>query len=262
MKAVILAGGLGTRMSERTGERPKPMVEIGGRPILWHILKLYAAAGIDDFVICCGYRGEVIKRFFLDYAQWAPELTVDLRRSEVEVHRGPDEDWRVTLVDTGPDTMTGGRLRRVRDHVGDETFCLSYGDGVADIDLAALVEFHRSHDQLATLTAVRPPGRFGTVVLDPGQTRVEQFEEKREGDHLEERAWINGGFFVLEPEVIDHIDGDATVWEREPLERLARAGQLAAYRHEGFWQAMDTMRDRDLLEQLWERGDAPWRTWV
>lgn len=262
MKAVILAGGLGTRLSEETSVRPKPMVEIGGRPILWHILKLYSAAGIDDFVICCGYRGEDIKRFFLTYAQWAPEVTVDLRRGEVEVHRGAEEAWRVTLVDTGLDTMTGGRLKRVREHVGDGTFCLSYGDGVADVDIDALVAFHRDHGQLATLTAVRPPGRFGTVMLDPGQTQVEAFEEKREGDHLERRAWINGGFFVLEPGVLDYIEGDATVWEREPLEGLARDGQLRAFRHEGFWQAMDTMHDRDRLEQLWRGGDAPWRTWA
>jgi glucose-1-phosphate cytidylyltransferase len=262
VKAVILAGGLGARLSEETADRPKPMVDIGGRPILWHIMKLYSAYGIDDFVVCCGYRGEVIKRYFLSYAHWASDLTVDIGKQEVEVHRAADERWRVTLVDTGLETMTGGRVRRVREHLGDETFCLTYGDGLADLDIGSLIDFHRAHGRLATMTAIRPPGRFGALMLEPGQTEVGSFEEKPRGDDHEGRAWINGGFFVLEPGVLDHIEGDDTVWEREPLEGLARDGQLSAFRHDGFWQPMDTLRDRALLEDLWSRGDAPWKVWT
>jgi glucose-1-phosphate cytidylyltransferase len=262
VKAVILAGGLGTRLSEETVVRPKPLVEIGGRPILWHILKLYSAHGIDDFVVCCGYKGEAIKQFFLSYAHLSSDLTVDIGRGEVEVHRRSDESWRVTLVDTGLDTMTGGRLARVREHVEDDTFCLTYGDGLSDVDLSALVEHHRSSGTLATLTAVQPPGRFGTMVLEPGETRIDRFEEKPRGDGQHERGWINGGFFVLEPPVLDRIGGDGTVWERGPLEGLARDGELSAFRHHGFWHPLDTLHDKALLEEQWRSGAAPWKVWT
>jgi glucose-1-phosphate cytidylyltransferase len=260
VKAVILAGGLGTRLSEETSVRPKPMVEVGGRPVIWHIMKLYSAHGIDDFVVCCGYRGEVIKEYFLTYSQRYSDITVDIAKGAIEFHRRAEEPWRVTLVDTGLDTMTGGRIRRVRDHL-DDTFCLTYGDGVSDVDITALLAFHRRSGSLATMTAVRPPGRFGAIVLEPCQTKVGSFTEKPRGDSTADEAWINGGFFVLEPAVLDSIDGDATVWEREPLERLARGGQLAAFRHEGFWQPMDTLRDKNVLEQLWAGGSPPWRVW-
>jgi glucose-1-phosphate cytidylyltransferase len=260
VKAVILAGGLGTRLSEETSIRPKPMVEVGGRPIIWHIMKLYSAHGIDDFVICCGYRGEVIKEYFLNYSERYSDLTIDVATGSVTFHRRAEEPWRVTLVDTGLDTMTGGRIQRVRDHL-DDTFCLTYGDGVSDVDITALLDFHRRSGTLATMTAVRPPGRFGAIVLEPCQTTVGAFTEKPRGDSMADEAWINGGFFVLEPAVLDRIDGDATVWEREPLERLAREGQLGAFRHEGFWQPMDTLRDKNVLEQLWAAGSPPWRVW-
>jgi glucose-1-phosphate cytidylyltransferase len=259
LKAVILAGGFGTRLSEETAVRPKPMVEIGGRPIIWHIMRSYAAHGIEDFVVCCGYRGEVIKEYFLDYRCAGSDFTVDLASGDVSVHRSAREPWRVTLVDTGLDTMTGGRLRRVREHLDDETFCLTYGDGVADVAIGDLIDFHRRSGALATLTAVQPPGRFGALTLRPGEDRIASFLEKPTTGDGGNAAWINGGYFVLEPEVLDHIDGDDTVWEREPLERLAKAGQLAAYRHEGFWQPMDTLRDRHVLEELWASGQAPWR---
>lgn len=261
MQAVILAGGFGTRLSEETAIRPKPMVEIGGRPIIWHIMKSYAAYGIDDFVVCCGYRGEVIKEYFLNYTRWQGDVTVDLGAGEVVVHRRPEEDWRVTLVDTGTDTMTGGRLKRVGDHLDGDTFCLTYGDGVADIAIDDLVAYHRAEGLKATLTAVQPPGRFGALILHEGQDHVAAFEEKPQGGDGGESAWINGGFFVLEPDVLDYIDGDDTVWERGPLERLAADRQLAAYRHRGFWQPMDTLRDRHLLEDLWSSGKAPWAVW-
>lgn len=257
MKAVILAGGLGTRLSEETAVRPKPMVEIGGRPILWHIMKTYSHHGIDEFVICCGYRGEVIKRWFAEYTLHHSDVTVDLRGGCVRVLERRSEPWRVTLVDTGDQTMTGGRLRRVRDHIGDETFCLTYGDGLADIDLTAELDFHRAHGLAATMAAVQPEGRFGAIVLRDEQIAVDAFREKPAGDG----AWVNGGFFVLEPSVIDHIDGDHVSWEHEPLRQLAHEGQLAAFRHEGFWQPMDTLRDRQVLEQLWASGTAPWRVW-
>jgi glucose-1-phosphate cytidylyltransferase len=261
MKAVILAGGLGTRLSEETTVRPKPMVEIGGNPILWHIMKLYSSHGIDDFIVCCGYKGEVIKQYFLTYSQWSSDVTIDLKTDTVEFHRRASEPWRVTLVDTGFDTMTGGRLKRVSDYLEDDAFCLTYGDGVANVDITALIDFHRSTAALATMTAVRPPGRFGALVLEKDQTRVGSFAEKPIGDAGGERAWINGGFFVLRPEVLTYIDGDDTVWEREPLERLAAGNELSAYRHEGFWQPMDTLRDKNLLEKLWESGSPPWRIW-
>jgi glucose-1-phosphate cytidylyltransferase len=261
VKAVILAGGYGTRLSEETTVRPKPMVEIGGRPIIWHIMQIYAAHGIDDFIVCCGYKGELLKEYFIDYGRLSADLTVDVGTGAVEVHRTPAEKWRVTLVDTGLETMTGGRLRRVRHHLDDETFCLTYGDGLSNVDLTDLVRFHRSERALATLTAVQPPGRFGALVLEKGQTRIDAFHEKPHNDGGSEQAWINGGFFVLEPAAIDYIADDATVWEREPLERLARDGHLAAYRHEGFWQPMDTLRDRHVLESLWEGGSPPWKVW-
>jgi glucose-1-phosphate cytidylyltransferase len=259
VRAVILAGGFGTRLSEETAVRPKPMVEIGGRPIIWHIMRSYAAHGIEDFVVCCGYRGDVIKEYFLDYHCAGADLTVDLASGDVTVHRSAREPWRVTLVDTGLDTMTGGRLRRVRAYLGDETFCLTYGDGVSDVPIGDLIDFHRREGALATLTAVQPPGRFGALTLPPGEDRIASFLEKPTDGDGGNAAWINGGYFVLEPAALDLIDGDHTVWEREPLERLAQAGELAAYRHEGFWQPMDTLRDRHVLEELWASGQAPWK---
>ncbi len=256
MKAVILAGGLGSRLSEETTVRPKPMVEIGGKPILWHIMKIYAAHGIEDFVICLGYKGYIIKEYFANYYLHACDVSFDLAKGAMEVHRSETEPWRVTLVDTGERTMTGGRLKRVLPYIGDEEFCFTYGDGLADIDMAALIDFHRKQGAMATVTAVQPPGRFGALDLD-GE-RVREFEEKPRGDG----GWTNGGFFVLSPGVGRYLGGDATVWEQEPMGTLAADGQLASYRHEGFWQAMDTLRDRELLERLWSSGAAPWRTWA
>jgi glucose-1-phosphate cytidylyltransferase len=257
MKAVILAGGLGTRLSEETTVRPKPMVEIGGLPVLWHIMKTYSCHGINDFVVCCGYKGAVIKEWFANYYRNLSDLTIDLRKNEVTYHNGRAEPWRLTLVDTGDATMTGGRLRRVRDFIGDDTFCLTYGDGVADVDISTSISFHRQHGCEATMTVVRPPGRFGAVALDAGQTAVEAFSEKTDGDG----AWINGGYFVLEPRAIDRIDGDATIWEQAPLRSLANDHQLQAFKHLGFWQPMDTLHDRQLLESLWAEGRAPWKVW-
>lgn len=257
MKAVILAGGYGTRLSEETGVKPKPMVEIGDRPILWHVMKIYETAGIKDFVICCGYKGHIIKEYFLNYFTRYSDLTFDLERNAVTFHQPRAEPWRVTLIDTGEETMTGGRLKRVRDHIGDETFCLTYGDGVSDVDIASLVAFHRSHAKLATLTAVQPPGRFGVFSLTGSSSQVRSFTEKPKGDG----AWINGGFFVLEPRVMDFIAGDTTVFEQGPLTQLARKGQLMAYRHTGFWQPMDTLRDKMHLCELWDTGEAPWAVW-
>jgi glucose-1-phosphate cytidylyltransferase len=257
VKAVLLAGGLGTRLSEETTVRPKPMVEIGGRPILWHIMKIYAAHGISDFVICAGYKGHMIKEYFATYMLRMSTVTFDLGANRVEVHNGEAEPWRVTVVDTGEASMTGGRLRRVRDFIGDETFCLTYGDGLSNVDVGALVAFHRQHGRLATLTATQPEGRFGALTLGADGTAITHFKEKRDG----EGAWINGGFFVLEPAVLDYIPGDSTVWEDEPLRRLAEDGQLAAYKHAGFWQPMDTLRDKELLENLWRRPNPPWKVW-
>ena len=257
MKAVLLAGGLGTRLSEETTVRPKPLVEIGGLPILWHVMKMYSAHGINDFVVCAGYKGYLIKEYFANYFLRGADVTFDLSANSMQVHRHAAEPWRVTVVDTGEHTMTGGRLRRVREYLDNETFCLTYGDGVSDVDLTALVAFHRSRRALATLTATQPVGRFGLLTLAAGEARVEHFNEKSDGDG----AWINGGFFVLEPEVIDYIDGDTTTWEREPMQRLAAAGQLSAYRHSGFWHPMDTLRDRTVLEELWHSGAAPWKVW-
>ena len=256
MKAVILAGGLGTRLSEETATRPKPMVEIGGKPILWHILKMYSYYGINDFVICCGYKGYVIKEYFANYFLHMSDVTFDMAHNKMEVHHKRAEPWSVTLVDTGDESMTGGRLRRVAKFVEEEeAFCFTYGDGVSDIDIGASIEFHRSHRKAATLAAVLPPGRFGA--LDIRQGRVDSFREKPKGDG----AMINGGFFVLSPKVLGEIDGDASVWEQEPLMRLAEHGQLMAYEHPGFWQPMDTLRDKHHLEELWASGRAPWKKW-
>jgi glucose-1-phosphate cytidylyltransferase len=255
VKAVILAGGLGSRLSEETAVRPKPMVEIGGKPILWHIMKIYAAHGIEDFVICLGYKGYVIKEYFANYYMHSCDVSFDLAKGQMQVHRSETEPWRVTLIDTGEQTMTGGRLRRVLPFVGEEDFCFTYGDGVADLDVSALIAFHRGQNTLATVSAVQPVGRFGALNIDAG--RVHAFEEKPRGDG----RWTNGGFFVLSPQVGRHIAGDQTVWEQEPMNALAQAGELACYRHEGFWQAMDTVRDRNHLEELWRTGTAPWKTW-
>ncbi|NJL44623.1 MAG: glucose-1-phosphate cytidylyltransferase [Leptolyngbyaceae cyanobacterium SM2_3_12] len=257
MKAVIFAGGLGTRLSEETSIKPKPMVEVGNRPILWHIMKIYSAHGINDFIICCGYKGYVIKEYFANYFLHMSDVTFDLRFNQMNVHAGNAEPWKITLIDTGETTMTGGRLKRVREHIGSETFCLTYGDGVCDVDVTKLVKFHQEQDSLATLTAVQPPGRFGAIALSDEQTRISSFHEKPEGDG----AWINGGYFVLEPQVIDFIDGDETIWEQEPLKKLANMGQLSAFKHAGFWQPMDTLRDKNKLEDLWATGQAPWKVW-
>ena len=255
MKAVILAGGLGTRISEETAVRPKPMVEIGGKPILWHIMKIYAAHGITDFVVCVGYKGYIIKEYFANYFLHMSDVTFDMKNNQMKVHQNSAEPWQVTLVDTGEATQTGGRLKRVRDYLVDDDFCLTYGDGVGDVDITRLIAFHRDQRVLATMTATQPPGRFGSVVVE--KHKVAHFQEKPVGDG----GWINGGFFVLSPRVIDYIEGDGTLWEREPMESLARDGQLAAYLHPGFWQPMDTLRDKNHLEDLWLSGKAPWKTW-
>lgn len=255
MKAVILAGGLGTRLSEETVTKPKPMVEIGERPILWHIMKIYSAHGINDFIICLGYKGYAIKEFFLNYRLHLSDVTANIGRGDLEFHRTSAEDWKVSLIETGVASMTGGRLRRVRDYIGDEDFLFTYGDGVADVNVTESVRFHKSRGRLATVTSVVPPGRFGALELEgDGVTR---FREKPAGDG----ATINGGFFVLSPKVFDYIEGDGTVWEKEPMERLAREGQLTAFHHSGFWQAMDTLRDKIHLEELWASGHAPWKVW-
>jgi glucose-1-phosphate cytidylyltransferase len=257
MKAVILAGGFGTRLSEETSIKPKPMVEIGEMPILWHIMKIYSAHGINDFIICLGYKGYYIKEYFSKYYLHRSSVTFDLKNNTMEVHRNQTESWRVALIDTGINTMTGGRLKRVKDFVGNDAFCMTYGDGVNDIDISRLVEFHKSSGSYATLTAVQPPGRFGAFNLHHDNNRIESFKEKPQGDS----AWVNGGFFVLEPDIFDFIKDDSTVWEREPMESLAVQGKLSAYRHTGFWQPMDTLRDKMALEQMWESGKAPWKVW-
>jgi len=257
MKAVLLAGGIGTRISEETALRPKPMIEIGGKPILWHIMKMYSAHGIHDFIICCGYKGYVIKEYFANYFLHMSDVTFDMQQNKMEVHQRYAEPWRVTLVDTGDETMTGGRLKRVAQYLeNEEVFCMTYGDGVSDVNLTKLIEFHRSHHLQATLTATYPPGRFGALDIHADH-KVTSFTEKPKGDG----GMINGGFFVLSPKVIDLIDGDSTIWEREPLERLAESGQLKAFPHEGFWQCMDTLRDKTHLEELWASGKAPWKVW-
>ena len=256
MKAVILAGGLGTRIAEETHIKPKPMIEIGGKPILWHIMKSYSAHGINEFVICCGYKGYVIKEYFANYFLHTSDITFDMKNNKMEVHQQFAEPWKVTLVDTGDETMTGGRLKRVADHVSnEEAFCLTYGDGVSDVNITELIAFHRAQNVTATLTATIPPGRFGA--LDLQGNKVNSFMEKPKGDG----AMINGGFFVLSPKVLDYIENDSTIWEREPLERLANEGNLAAFQHHGFWQPMDTLRDKVLLEELWQSGSAPWKVW-
>lgn len=253
-KVVILAGGLGTRLSEETVLRPKPLVEVGGRPVLWHIMKIYAAHGLNEFVICLGYKGYLIKEFFANYFLHTSDVTFDLAQNTMEVHQRKAEPWRVTVVDTGDATQTGGRIKRVAPYL-DDTFCLTYGDGVGDIDITALLAHHRAHGKLATVTAVEPPGRFGALSLDGDEVRG--FHEKPAAGG----AWINGGFFVLSPKVLDYIDGDASAWEHEPLQRLAREDQLRAWRHRGFWQPMDTLRDKNWLEELWLADKAPWKIW-
>ena len=257
MKLVVLAGGYGTRISEESAIRPKPLVEIGDRPILWHIMKIYSAYGVREFVICCGHKGHMIKEYFAHYFLRTSDITFDLANDEMTTHARSAEPWRVTLVDTGEDTMRGGRLKRVREYLDDSTFCFTYGDCVANVDIAELLRFHREEGVLATLTAVQPPGRFGALTLGHGQTKISAFMEKPEGDG----AWVNGGFFVLEPEVVNYIADDSTVWEREPLERLAHEGNLAAFRHHGFWHPMDTLRDRMTLEAEWASGSPAWRVW-
>lgn len=255
MKAVILAGGLGTRISEETHLKPKPMIEVGGKPILWHIMKIYSAHGIRDFVICCGYLGYQIKEYFANYFLHMSDVTFDMARNHMEVHQNNVEPWRVTLVDTGDDTMTGGRLKRVKSYLGMEDFCLTYGDGVGNVNIPELIAHHRKQGLLATVTAVQPPGRFGS--LNIAQGKVTGFVEKPHGDG----GWINGGFFVLSPKVIDYIEGDQTFWEREPMEKLARDKNLSAYMHTGFWHPMDTLRDKNYLEKLWASGKSPWKIW-
>lgn len=256
MKAVILAGGLGTRIAEESDTKPKPMVEVGGRPLLWHIMKIYARHGINDFVICLGYKGYVIKEFFFNYYRHMSDMRIDLRTGDHQILNSQAEDWRITLVDTGAETMTGGRLKRAAKYLDNETFCLTYGDGLSDVDIGAELAFHRNHGKLATVLAVQPPGRFGVLNVDASH-RVSSFEEKPS----DEIGWINGGFFVLEPSVIDYVADDATSWERAPLTNLARDGQLAAFQHHGFWQPCDTLRDKRELENLWTDGKAPWRVW-
>ncbi len=255
MKAVILAGGLGTRISEETALRPKPMIEIGGKPVLWHILKTYSHHGINEFIICLGYKGYMVKEYFANYFLHTSDVTFDLSRNELQVHHRHAEPWRVTLVDTGDHTQTGGRLKRVGEFLGDGTFCFTYGDGLSNIDIRTQLAFHRERGTLATVCAVQPPGRFGA--LDIEGTRITRFTEKPQGDG----SWINGGFFVLEPGVLKYIDGDDSIWEREPLEGLARDGQLSAFTHGGFWQPMDTLRDKTRLEEMWHSGSAPWKVW-
>ena len=256
MKAVLLAGGLGTRLSEETALKPKPMVEIGGKPILWHILKSYSCHGINDFVICCGYKGYIIKEFFANYFLHTSDVTFDMRDNKMQIHERHAEPWTVTLVDTGDETMTGGRLKRVRKFIENEdAFCFTYGDGLSDVNISATIDFHRSHGKLATVTAVQPPGRFGAIDLDGHNIR--NFKEKVQGDG----NWINGGYFVLSPKVIDFVDDDGVIWELEPMERLASSGQIDAYFHSGFWQPMDTLREKLLLENLWQSGKAPWKKW-
>lgn len=257
MKVVIFAGGLGTRISEETSIKPKPMVEIGDMPVLWHIMKIYSAHGLNDFIICLGYKGYAIKEFFQNYMLRSSSVRMNFEDQSVEFFNKVEDPWTVTLVDTGEDSMTGGRLKRVAEYLDGEPFCLTYGDGVANIDVKALIAFHENQKTLCTLTAVQPPGRFGAISLGPKQTKITQFQEKPEGDG----AWINGGFFICHPDVLDTIDGDDTVWEQAPLMMLAKRGQLSAFRHSGFWQPMDTLRDKQLLDSLWRSGHAPWKIW-
>jgi len=255
MKVVILAGGLGTRISEETHLKPKPMIEIGGMPILWHIMKIYSSYDINEFVICCGYKGYLIKEYFANYSLHMSDVTFDMKKNEIQIHHKSVEPWSVTLVDTGIETMTGGRLKRIKEYVQNNTFCFTYGDGVGNIDIKDLIKFHKNEKTIATITAVQPPGRFG--VLDIQKNKISFFKEKPAGDG----NWINGGFFVLEPSVFDYIENDSTIWEREPLENLANEGRLSAYKHDGFWYPVDTLRDKNYLQKLWEDGKAPWKLW-
>ena len=255
MKVVILAGGLGTRLAEETDSRPKPMVEIGGKPILWHIMKIYSAHGLNEFIICCGYKGFMIKEYFAHYFLHMSDVTFDMQSNCMEVHEKHVEPWKVTLVNTGLNTQTGGRLKRIKEYLDDEDFCFTYGDGVSDVNVTKLIDFHKSHGGLATLTAVMQPGRFGAIHLE--KNKVMSFKEKPRGDG----GWINGGFYVLSPKVIDYIETDHTIWEKEPLESLAKEGKMSAFLHAGFWQCMDTIRDKTILEDLWASGNAPWKMW-
>lgn len=255
MKVVLLAGGLGTRISEESHLKPKPMIEVGGRPILWHIMKLYSHFGLNDFVVCCGYKSYVIKEYFANYFLHLSDVTFNLKENKMTVHTNSSEPWSVTLIDTGENTMTGGRIKRVRQYLGNEDFCMTYGDGVADLDISKLIAFHKKHGAMATVTATQPPGKFGALSLNGDL--IKSFQEKPSGDG----NWINGGFFVLNPKVLDLIEGDETIWEREPLETLANTSQLHAYFHKGFWQPMDTLRDKNYLESLWSAGRAPWKVW-
>lgn len=255
MKAVILAGGFGTRISEETILKPKPLIEVGGMPILWHLMKIYSQYNIDEFIICCGYKGYMIKEYFANYFLHMSDITFDIKNNEMEVHHKFAEPWKVTLVDTGIKTMTGGRLKRIEKYLDDESFCFTYGDGLSNVEISKLIDFHKNKKKLATLTATKPPGKFG--ILDLQDDMVKKFMEKPKGDG----AWINGGFFVLEPSVIDYIKNDSTIWEKEPLENLANDNQLVAYKHHGFWQPLDTLRDKNNLEQLWSLGNAPWKIW-
>ena len=255
MKAVILAGGYGTRISEETHLKPKPMIEIGGKPILWHIMKTYSAHGVNDFVICCGYKGYMVKEYFANYFLHMSDVTFDMKDNHMEVHHKFVEPWKITLIDTGLNTMTGGRLKKIKEYVQDDTFCFTYGDGISDINISNLINFHKKQNTIATLTSVQPPSRFGTV--DILENKVTSFKEKPVGDG----NWINGGYFVLEPSVFDYLKDETTIWEREPLERLAKENQLSAFKHIGFWQSLDTLRDKNQLEKLWSEGKAPWKTW-
>lgn len=260
MKAVILAGGFGTRISEESGVRPKPMVEIGGKPIMWHIMKTYSYYGINDFIICCGYKGYVIKEYFSNYFLHNADVTFDMKTNNMEVHSMNSEPWKVTLVDTGENTMTGGRVKRVADYIGDETFCLTYGDGVSNVNINELIMHHKNHGKKATLTAVRQPGRFGVFTLKGDESQIKYFQEKPKGN-TDGSAWINGGYFVLEPGVLNYIEGDNTVFEKDPLEKLAAEGELFSFKHTDFWQPMDTLRDKNVLDEIWESGNAPWKVW-
>ncbi len=258
MKAVILAGGFGTRISEESGIRPKPMVEIGGKPIIWHIMKIYSHFGIKEFIICIGYKGHIIKEYFANYFLYQSDVTFDLKYNTMSILNNQSEEWKVTLIDTGLNTMTGGRLKRVEKYLGNETFCMTYGDGVSNIDIAVLVDFHKKQNAMVTLTAVQEPGRFGTFSLEKDQTLIDRFREKPKDENT---AWVNGGFFVIEPEIFKYIDGDQTVFEKDPLERVSKKSKLSAFRHYDFWQPMDTLRDKNLLEDLWNAGKAPWKIW-
>lgn len=257
MKVVILAGGFGTRLSEETGVKPKPMVEIGDKPMLWHIMKIYSFHGLRDFVICLGYKGQSIKEYFSSYALQMADVTFDFQKGTTEIHNRKVEPWKVTLVETGLETMTGGRIKRIREYVGNDTFCMTYGDGLCDVNIKEVVEFHKRQETLATLTAVQPPGRFGAFTLQGDKGLIASFKEKPKGDG----AWINGGYFVLEPAIFDYIKDDSSIWEQEPMENLAAAGMLSAFRHTGFWHPMDTLRDKNVLEKMWQGGGAPWKKW-